>query len=442
MRNDKAFIFRFSAATFGDLRFGRPIRFVEPLFELHSATQDCNCLDESATSSMIPTGKATTGKERPIARLRSFWTQDVLRARLHWPAITPMHVTVTDSSDQNSPSLEALGWSAFFDDQLVPEEAGLARMRVATIHRDRLTAVSTFGPARLDLPSQASTADYAVGDWILVQPNLAEPGSQLLVRRLDRRTLLQRRTEGGRVPQLIAANVDTLFIVSSCNDDLNPARLERYLALSNEAGTTPVIVLTKADQVEDVTPYRDQVAGLQRGLEVVTLNAKSPDAAKALARWCAVGQTVALVGSSGVGKSSLLNALSAKAPEEAQLTGGIREADAKGRHTTTSRSLHAISGGGWVIDTPGMRTLHASEMSAGLNQLFAEIVELAPDCRFRDCTHAHEPGCAVQAAIAAGRLDPVRLGRWRKLVEENRSNSPVLSGPRGNKTSKARGSRY
>ena len=343
---------------------------------------------------------------------------------------------MTHSSDQENVWLADLGWSAFFDEQLVPEEADLARMRVATVHRARLTAESAFGPVKLQFSNPASIADYAVGDWILVEPDTRMP-----VRRLDRKTTLQRRTEGGRVPQLIAANVDTLFIVSSCNDDFNPARLERYLALANEAGTTPVIVLTKADQVADAGPFRDQVAGLQRELPVVTLNATAPEAAEALARWCAPGQTVALVGSSGVGKSSLLNTLSAKSPEEAQPTGSIREGDSKGRHTTTSRSLHRIRGGGWAIDTPGIRTLHVSDISVGLDTLFAEITELAPECRFRDCTHAHEPGCAVQKAVAAGRIDPARLDRWRKLLDENRDNTPVLSGPRGNKTSKAFGKR-
>ncbi len=146
-----------------------------------------------------------------------------------------------------------------------------------------------------------------------------------------------------------------------------------------------------------------------------------------LAQWCASGQTVALVGSSGVGKSSLLNTLSRKSREDAQQTERIREADAKGRHTTTSRSLHAISGGGWAIDTPGIRTLAVSDISTGLDELFAEIAELAPHCHFRDCTHAHEPGCAVLAAVAAGDLDPARLERWRKLLEENRTNTPVES---------------
>jgi ribosome biogenesis GTPase len=324
--------------------------------------------------------------------------------------------------------LAALGWSAFFDDQLMLDEAGLARMRIATVHRARLTAESLSGPVRLTLPADANPADHAVGDWVLV-----ESETRMLVRRLDRKALLQRRTEGGRLPQLIAANVDTLFIVTSCNDDLNLARLERYLVLANEAGTKPVIVLTKADQVVDAKPYRRAAAELQRGLDVVALNAKAPEAAEALAPWCAAGETVALVGSSGVGKSSLLNVLSGKSPEEAQSFGSVRDTDSKGRHTTTSRSLHPIVGGGWVIDTPGMRSLQITDALAGLDLLFAEVTELAPKCRFRDCTHAHEPGCAVRAAVEDGALDQARLERWRKLREENRANTPFQSGPRGNK---------
>ena len=343
---------------------------------------------------------------------------------------------MTHSSDQAVRSLATLGWSAFFDDQLGPADAGLEPVRIATVHRTRMTAETVTGPARLKLPASANTADHAVGDWVL-----AEPGTRTLVRRLDRKTLLQRRTEGGRSPQLIAANVDTLFIVSSCNEDLNPARLERYLAVANEAGMTPVVVLTKADRVADAGPWRDRVAGLQRDLAVVTLDATSPDSVPALAPWCGAGQTVALVGSSGVGKSSLLNTLAAKAAAEAQPTGSIRETDAKGRHTTTSRSLHAIAGGGWVIDTPGIRALQVSDMSVGLDVLFAEISELAPRCRFGDCTHSHEPGCAVQAAVIAGTLDATRVDRWRKLMEENRTNTPVRSGPRGNRITIAPGKR-
>ena len=335
---------------------------------------------------------------------------------------------MTQMSAPSTTSLAALGWSEAFQDQLFPEETALAPMRIATVHRSRVTALSPSGAIKLNLSAHASTTDFAVGDWVLVDPE-----TDTVTRRLERSSLLRRRTEGTRAPQLIAANIDTLFIVTSCNADFNPARLERYLALANEAGTTPVILLTKADMVADAASYQSRAAALQRGLEVVTLNAKDTESAAALASWCTPGQTVALVGSSGVGKSTLLNTLAAKDDAEVQPTSGIREDDAKGRHTTTSRSLHGIKGGGLAIDTPGMRSLHVSDVGAGLDKLFSEIAELAPECRFRDCTHAHEPGCAVQAAVAAGALDPDRLERWRKLSEENRVNTPIATGPRGNK---------
>ncbi len=334
------------------------------------------------------------------------------------------------------PPLHGLGWSQFFVAQLAPADDGLVPVRIAAVHRSRLVAETGTGRVKIDPPAHAVTMDFAVGDWVLM-----EPGGRTALRRLERRTLLQRRIEGARAGQLIAANVDTMFIVTSCNDDFNLARLERYLALVNEAGINAVIVLTKVDQVDDPGFYRAQAEALQRDLPVVALNARSSDAADRLSPWCGPGQTVALIGSSGVGKSTLLNTLANKAVAEAQLTGSIREGDAKGRHTTTSRSLHATAGGACVIDMPGMRTLHVSDADAGLDMLYAEITELAPNCRFRDCTHEHEPGCAVQAAVAAGDLSAVRLDRWRKLRAENRANTPVHSGPRGNKTQDTRGKR-
>ena len=360
------------------------------------------------------------------------------RKSLHHRETTAMHCVVSNEMNNTTAmSLAALGWSRELDAQVAADERDLEPMRIATVHRSRMGAQSRNGPVRLDLPTGVKTTDFAVGDWVL-----SAPTTHTLIRRLDRHTLLQRQTEGGRMAQLIAANVDTLFIVTSCNDDFNAARLERYLALANEAGTRPVIVLTKADtSAQDPAEYKTQAQALQRGLEVVTLNAKSQDAASALAPWCGEGQTVALVGSSGVGKSTLLNTLAGKTGEQAQATSGIREDDAKGRHTTTSRSLHAITGGGWVIDTPGMRSLHVSDVAAGLDMLFAEITELAPECRFRDCTHNHEPGCAVQAAVAAGTLDADRLARWSKLNEENLDNTPQMTGPRGNRVLKPKGKR-
>ncbi|MDB5541571.1 MAG: ribosome small subunit-dependent GTPase [Devosia sp.] len=325
---------------------------------------------------------------------------------------------------ETSRFLAALGWSQFFEEQLEPAEAELAPFRIASVHRTELAAMSEAGPISLTLPPRANTGEYAVGDWVL-----ADPLTRLVQRRLGRKTILQRPAHGRNTPQLAAANVDTLFIVTSCNADFNVARLERYLAFANEAGTIPVILLTKADTADNPGDYRQQAAGLQRSLPVLIVNARLPETAAALAAWCGEGQTVAVVGSSGVGKSTLVNTLVGRERGASQETGAVRESDAKGRHTTTSRSLHPIAGGGWVIDTPGIRTLHLSDVSGGIETLFAEITELSHQCKFRDCTHSHEPGCAVQSALATGHLDPDRVTRWRKLQTENSSRSTPQGGP-------------
>jgi ribosome biogenesis GTPase / thiamine phosphate phosphatase len=322
-----------------------------------------------------------------------------------------------------------LGWSDFFEAQVEPDDAGRVPMRVANVHRTRLRVISENGPLDLTLPVHATTGDFTVGDWVM-----ADPQTLVLTRCLKRKTVLQRRIEGKGALQLAGANIDTLFIVTSCNADFNIARLERYLALANQAGTTPVILLTKPDTVRDAGILREQAQALQRGLAVIVLNPQSTDAVAMLAPWCGAGQTVAVAGSSGVGKSTLVNVLA----NAAQETGDIRENDSKGRHTTTSRSLHAIAGGGWIIDTPGMRTLHVSDSADGIETLFAEITELTHLCKFRDCSHAHEPGCAVREAAAKGLIDSERLTRWRKLLEENSSNTPSRSGPRGSGTTAGR----
>lgn len=305
-----------------------------------------------------------------------------------------------------------LGWSAFHNAQLDIDEIGvLTPARVSSVHRTRIATLTEDGPVDLALDAGHSTGEIAVGDWVLCDPKAAR-----MVRRLDRQSTLQRGSDyvfGER--QLIAANIDTLFITTSCNADFNVARLERYLALAHDADITPVIVLTKADQCDDPQSYIDDARALGRNLEVLALDALHGDVGEALGPWIGKGQTVALAGSSGVGKTTLANALTGGDA----LTQGIREDDARGRHTTTGRSLHHLPTGGWLIDTPGMRGLGVADVAAGIAATFEEISELEGNCRFRDCKHESEPGCAVQAAVATGAIDPARLKRFQKLVRED-----------------------
>ena len=213
-------------------------------------------------------------------------------------------------------------------------------------------------------------------------------------------------------------------MVTSCNADFNPSRLERYLALALNSGVEPVVVITKADTVAEPGRYIEAAQALRAGLPVVAVNARQTDALDPLSPWCRPGRTVALVGSSGVGKSTLLNSL---AGHSLALTGAIREDDSKGRHTTTSRALHWLPGRGLILDSPGMRELKLTEVSDGLAEVFADIDELATQCRFGDCQHASEPGCAVQAAIGAGRLQPRRLENYLKLAREEAYNNESIA---------------
>ncbi len=242
---------------------------------------------------------------------------------------------------------------------------------------------------------------------------------------MERRSVFERRAPGSdRKRQLIAANVDTVFIVSSCNKDFNIARLERYVALAFEAEVTPVILLTKADLCDDPEAYVKAASAISNRVLVEVLNALSEEPIARLAPWCKPGQTIAFLGSSGVGKSTLVNALFRDGVAD---TAAIREDDSKGRHTTTRRQLHFTADGCAVLDTPGMRELQLTDVEAGIADVFADIVALAGQCRFSDCRHDSEPGCAIQGALARGEIDPDRLARWNKLAAEERFNASTLA---------------
>lgn len=324
--------------------------------------------------------------------------------------------TTMSNSDH---SLTGLGFSAHFLSQLSLDELEcLLPVRVTEVQRDRVMTLGENGPLEIVLTATMPSGTIAVGDWMLLD------AEHRPVRLLSPKSSLRRRAAGsGAAVQLIANNVDTLFIVSSCNADFSEARLERYLALSREADVDVVVLLTKADLSDQVPELQARAQSLMEHLIVLPLNATDPTVVEQLQPWCEAGQTVALLGSSGVGKTTLLNALTG----ESLATQGIREDDGKGRHTTTFRAMRPMVQGGWVIDTPGMRALRLYDNAEGIDAVFDEILDAAQHCRFADCLHASEPGCAVQSAIASGELDAGRLARWRKLQREDLRNTQTIA---------------
>ena len=314
--------------------------------------------------------------------------------------------------------LAAMGWRPFFQQQLTLEEWDqIIPARVTEQHKSQLTVAADQNT--FTLPITPAMPPLVVGDWILLNEN------KQFVRLLERYSCFKRKSAGaGYEWQLIAANVDTAFIVCSMNEDFNPSRIERYLALAQAADAEPVVVLTKADLTDEPESWRDNVRRIDKQLQVITVNALENSSMDALSDWLQPGNTAVMLGSSGVGKSTLTNTLLG---ESRQSTQGIREDDAKGRHTTTGRSLFPLPQGGLILDTPGMRELQLADCHDGIVSAFADIQLLAEACRFADCQHDQEPGCAVQAAVEQGSLDSRRLSNYQKLLREDALNSASLA---------------
>jgi ribosome biogenesis GTPase len=321
--------------------------------------------------------------------------------------------------------LAALGLVPFFQQQLTDDELQRCHLvRVTEVQRSVLTTSDGVRDRTvpltghwLDAPPEAKPT---IGDWVLLDGQ-----SLRLVRVLERKSLFRRVAAGEKSSvQLIAANIDVLFVVTSCNDEFKESRLERYLALAAEAEVIPVIVLTKSDLVDDPSSWIDRARSVRRGIAVETVNALAADTLDGIRGWLAEGTTAALVGSSGVGKSTLINTLLGTG---VAATAAIRDDDAKGRHTTSHRSLHLLPEGGLLADVPGMRELKVAELGAALATVFDDIEAFARDCRFADCSHQTEPGCAVREAVESGAIDRRRWQNFVKLVREDARNSESLA---------------
>lgn len=310
-----------------------------------------------------------------------------------------------------------LGWQTFFQQQLTLEEWDECLVgRVSRQERSQLEVLTSLGLQVVPLTRQMPA--LTVGDWIV----LSQEGH--FRRLLERLSLFSRKAAGTAASvQLIAANVDTVFIVCSLNQDFNLNRIERYLVLANQAKVEPVVVLSKRDLCSNPLDSIGQVSALDPLLSVLAVNSLDSESVSQLGPWCREGKTVAFLGSSGVGKSTLINSLSG---EPVQQTEAIRAGDDKGRHTTTGRSLHLMPSGGLLLDTPGMREIQLADCELGVGETFSEITELARQCRFADCQHQGEPGCRVHQAIQDGVLEERRLASYRKLLKEQAFNEATL----------------
>jgi ribosome biogenesis GTPase len=317
-------------------------------------------------------------------------------------------------------TLQSLGWSSFFEPHLFEphlEDTRLRPCRVVSEGADLLLvndgSRETFAMTRGRLRSHA-LFPAVVGDWVLVQP--ADNKRYVVESILPRRTAMVRKQAGpNSSAQMLAANVDRVLLVTSVNQDFSVRRLERYLTLVWESGATPIIVLTKSDLLDDAEPFRREAERCALGFPVVCVSSLSRDGIDDLRSLLVAGETMVLLGSSGVGKSTLVNVLGEGNFRE---TRTVRVKDGKGRHATTDRHLTRLPSGVLLIDTPGLREVQLWATSEAVEDTFPEISAIAADCRFRDCQHTGEPGCAVQVAIEAGEIDADRLASLQRLRRE------------------------
>lgn len=319
--------------------------------------------------------------------------------------------------------LTSLGWNEHFAHAAAAFIAdGLEPARVISEHKHAYELISAEGELHGELLGRllqggARASRPAVGDWVMVE-RLASARERAKIHAvLPRRTCFSRRAAGEKIEeQVVAANIDTVFLVNGLDADFNPRRIERYLALARGSGAEPVILLNKADLCAEADERVAAIRALAGGATVLALSAARGDGVDALTPWLGRGRTIALLGSSGVGKSTLVNALLG---EERQETGEVREHDDRGKHTTTRREIIPLPGGALLVDTPGMRELQLWDSAReGMGAAFPDVVALAGGCRFRDCRHESEPGCAVRAAVGGGTLEAARFSSYLKLRAE------------------------